>query len=83
MKQGQNLMYHRESTELNELGFIIGLVYQLQVNDKGLRLASGARPAGEDEALIMDLNGNFTDHANHFKAHQCPLVLPRGYGQNG
>ena len=61
--------------ELDRLGFVLGQFYMVSKDGLGLYVRS---MQGLEGIGLVKLDGELTDHADHFAKHSCPVVLPKG-----
>lgn len=82
LKQGDLVKYHIEKTELTDLGFKLGQFYEvvkgLDTDSLDLRV-----PFNVNIDLIGLYNSKqgFSDYADHFTKHVCPVILTKGNGE--
>jgi hypothetical protein len=77
LKHGDLVKYRISLDSLNELGFVVGNVYEIIQGRYGD--LSVNNPKGD--IVLVNLRG-FTNSSDHFTKHHCPLVLPKGINQN-
>lgn len=76
LKSGDLVRYKIQSNDLDDLGFILGQIYEVKETRLGLSISSQELP--QLSLNLTDQNGELTDAADYFAKHSCPVVLPRG-----
>lgn len=76
LKEGDLVRYKVQSNDLDDLGFILGQIYEVKETRLGLSISSQELP--QLNLNLTNLKGELTDYADYFAKHSCPVVLPRG-----
>lgn len=75
LKSGDLVRYKIQSNDLDDLGFVLGQIYEVYLEGDSLLVKSELGYRGRE---VIAVKGELTDLADHFAKHSCPVVLPRG-----
>lgn len=75
LKSGDLVRYKIQSNDLDDLGFILGQIYEVYSEGDSLLVRSDLGYRGRE---VIAVKGELTDAADYFAKHVCTVVLPRG-----
>ena len=82
LSPGCVVRYHLPDAKLNQMGFVLGKTYKVEVfmRDDGLKTVLGVRPHGrcEDQAVLVSARNLLTNLTDNFSTVDCPFVLAVG-----
>lgn len=75
LAKGDLVRYKRFSPEVDNAGFVLGAIYEVQTTPQGSLVV---RSSADLLANLVTANGELALFSDYFAKVQCPLVLPRG-----
>lgn len=74
LKMGDLVRYKVPSVDLDELGFVLGQIYEVKTYLNTLVVETKEQGLGS----ALDIGGVLTKAAYNFTIVKCPVTLPRG-----